>query len=413
MPLRGVFGIFVLLLLAWLISERRRRINWRPVIIGVGLQFLLAVLLLKLPPIKQGFLLLNRLALALEQATTAGTTVVFGFLGGGTLPYAETAAGSSFVLAFRALPIVLVVSALSSLLFYWRILPLLVKGCSLLLAKTMKVGGALGIGAAANIFVGMVEAPLLVRPYLKKMSRGELFALMVCGMSTIAGTVLVLYASILRSSLPDALGHILTASIISAPAAIAVAGIMVPHQGELTSGLVSAPSTATGAMDAITQGTIDGIKLLLNILAMLVVLIALVALVNQALGLLPNLAGAPVTLQRLMGIIVSPLVWLLGIPWSEALTAGSLLGTKTVLNEFVAYLDLAALPAEALGERSRLIMVYALCGFANFGSLGIMIGGLGAMAPERRDEIVSLGMKSILAGVMATCMTGAVVGIIY
>jgi len=357
--------------------------------------------------------LLNRLAQALEAATTAGTSVVFGFLGGGTLPYAETAAGSSFVLAFRALPVVLVVSALSSLLFYWRILPLVVRGCSLLLEKSMRVGGALGIAAAANIFVGMVEAPLLVRPYLNRMSRGELFALMVCGMSTIAGTVLVLYASILRPVLPDALGQILTASIISAPAAIVIAGIMVPHQGELTTGRFNAPSLATGAMDAVTRGTIDGIKLLLNIVAMLIVLIALVSLCNQLLGLLPDFAGAPITLQRLLGMIVAPVVWLLGIPWSEALTAGSLLGTKTVLNEFVAYLDLAALPAGALGERSRLIMVYALCGFANFGSLGIMIGGLGAMAPERRDEIVSLGMKSILAGVMATCMTGAVVGIIY
>jgi len=413
MQFRGILGILVLLLLAWVFSERRKRINWQTVMVGLALQFLLALLLLKLPPVKEAFLLLNRLAQALEQATTAGTMVVFGFLGGGPLPYVETAVGSSFVLAFRALPIVLVISALSSLLFYWRILPLVVKGCSVLLEKSMRVGGALGIAAAANIFVGMVEAPLLVRPYLNRMSRGELFALMVCGMSTIAGTVLVLYASILRNVLPDALGQILTASIISAPAAIVVAGMMVPHQGELTSGRFNTPSLATGAMDAVTRGTIDGIKLLLNILAMLVVLIALVSLCNQLLGLLPNLGGEPVTLQRLLGIIVSPLVWLLGVPWSEAPTAGSLLGTKTVLNEFVAYLDLAALPASALGERSRLIMVYALCGFANFGSLGIMIGGLGAMAPERRDDIVSLGMKSILAGVMATCMTGAVVGIIY
>lgn len=413
MSYRGIFGIMVLLLLAWLFSERRRLVNWRPVAVGLALQFLLAFLLLKLPPVKDAFLLLNQLTLALEKATTAGTSVVFGFLGGGSLPYAQTAPGSPFVLAFRALPIVLVVSALSSLLFYWRILPLLVRGCSLLLEKTMQVGGAVGIAAAANVFVGMVEAPLLVRPYLQKMSRGELFALMVCGMSTIAGTVLVLYASILRAVLPDALGQILTASIISAPAAIVVSAVLVPHQGEMTAGRASIGSEASGAMDAVTRGTIDGIKLLLNIVAMLIVLIALVSLCNQLLGLLPAIAGAPVTLQRLFGIAAAPLVWLLGVPWSEALTAGSLLGTKTVLNEFVAYLDLAALPAGALDPRSRLIMVYALCGFANFGSLGIMIGGLGAMAPERRNDVVSLGLKSILAGVMATCMTGAVVGIIY
>lgn len=413
MDYRGALGLVFLLLLAWLCSENRRKINWRLVGVGIALQFVLALLLLKLPLFSNLFLLLNKLTLALEQATTEGTTMVFGFLGGGALPFAETAPGGSFVFAFRALPIMLVVSALSSLLFYWRVLPLLVKGCSLLLEKTLQVGGAVGVSAAANIFVGMVEAPLLVRPYLKKMSRGELFALMVCGMSTIAGTVLVLYASILRDTLPNALAHILTASIISAPAAIVVAGVMVPHRGEHTVGREMVKSDATGIMDAIARGTVDGIKLLLNVVAMLIVLLAMVSFCNQLLGLLPAVAGEPVTLQRILGLVVAPLVWLLGIPWQEAAIAGSLLGTKTILNEFVAYLQLAAIPAEQLGERSRLIMVYALCGFANFGSLGIMIGGLGAMAPERRDEIISLGVKSIFAGMIATCMTGAIVGLLY
>ncbi|SHJ69666.1 concentrative nucleoside transporter, CNT family [Malonomonas rubra DSM 5091] len=413
MAYRGVLGVLLLLLLAWLASEQRRKVNWRLVVTGVVLQFLVAALLLKFPPIKDLFLLLNTLTLALEKATTEGTSMVFGFLGGGNLPFAETAPGASFVFAFRALPIILVVSALSSLLFYWRILPLLVKGCSLLLEKSLQVGGAVGISAAANIFVGMVEAPLLVRPYLKKMSRGELFALMVCGMSTIAGTVLVLYASILRETLPDSLGHILTASIISAPAALVIAGVMVPHVGEATVGREMERSEATGAMDAITRGTADGIKLLLNVIAMLIVLLAMVSFCNQLLGLLPDVAGEPLTLQRVLGVVAAPVVWLLGVPWDEAFVAGSLLGTKTILNEFVAYLQLVATPVEQLGERSRLIMVYALCGFANFGSLGIMIGGLGAMAPDRRDEIISLGMKSIVAGVFATCMTGAVVGLIY
>lgn len=413
MALRGLLGILFLLLFSWLISERRRAVNWRLVVAGVALQFALAFLLLKFPPVKEVFLLLNRLTLGLEEATLAGTSVVFGFLGGSTLPFSESVPGASFVLAFRALPIVLVVSALSALLFYWRILPVLVRGCSMLLEKSLQVGGAVGVAAAANVFVGMVEAPLLVKPYLQKMSRGELFTLMVCGMSTIAGTVLVLYASILRESLPDALGHILTASIISAPAAIVVSGLMVPHQGKGTVGRVMEKSEAAGAMDAITRGTVDGIKLLLNIVAMLIVLIALVSFCNQLLGLLPAVAGEPLSLQRILGILIAPVVWLLGVPWNEAFVAGGLLGTKTILNEFVAYLQLAATPVDQLGERSRLIMVYALCGFANFGSLGIMLGGLGAMAPQRRDEIVSLGMKSILAGVMATCMTGAVVGLLY
>lgn len=413
MAYRGALGLLFLLLLAWLCSEGRRKINWRLVAVGCCLQFVLALLLLKLPLFSNLFLVLNKLTLALERATTEGTTMVFGFLGGGSLPFTETAPGASFVFAFRALPIMLVVSALSSLLFYWRVLPLLVKGCSLLLEKTLQVGGAVGVSAAANIFVGMVEAPLLVRPYLRQMSRGELFALMVCGMSTIAGTVLVLYASILRATLPDSLTHILTASIISAPAAIVVAGVMVPHQGEHTVGRELVKSDATGIMDAIARGTVDGIKLLLNVVAMLIVLLAMVSFCNQLLGLLPDVAGEAVTLQRLLGAILAPLVWLLGVPWQEAAVAGSLLGTKTILNEFVAYLQLATIPLEQMGERSRLIMVYALCGFANFGSLGIMIGGLGAMAPERRDEIISLGIKSIVAGVIATCMTGAVVGLIY
>jgi len=413
MEYRGFAGVLLLIMLAWLVSEQKRKVNWRLVLVGVGLQFAFAVLLLKFPPIKELFLLLNSVTVALEKATAEGTSMVFGYLGGGNLPFAETVPGSSFVFAFRALPIILVISALSSLLFYWRVLPLLVKGCSLLLEKSLQVGGAVGISAAANVFVGMVEAPLLVRPYLKKMSRGELFALMVCGMSTIAGTVLVLYASILRETLPDSLGHILTASIISAPAAIVIAGLMVPHVGETTAGRVMEKSEANGAMDAITRGTADGIKLLLNVIAMLIVLLAMVSFCNQLLGLLPDVAGEALTLQRILGVIVAPVVWLLGVPWDEAFVAGSLLGSKTILNEFVAYLQLVALPLEQLGERSRVIMVYALCGFANFGSLGIMIGGLGAMAPERRSEIISLGMKSIVAGVFATCMTGAVVGLLY
>lgn len=413
MELRGLLGIVVLLLIAWLLSENRRQVCWRPVAAGIALQFLLALLLLKVTLFQDFFLLLNSLALALEQATMAGTSVVFGFLGGGALPYAETAPGASFVLACRALPLVLVISALSSLLFYWRVLPRLVALFSRLLEKSLHIGGALGVGAAANVFVGMVEAPLCVRPYLQKMTRSELFALMVCGMSTIAGTVLVLYASILSSAIPDALGHILTASLMSAPAAIVVAQLLVPQLGESTAAGSIQLNRATSSMDAITRGTLEGVKLLLNIIAMLIVLVALVALCNQLLGLLPELGGQPVSLQRLFGYVAAPLVWLIGIPWSEALVAGGLLGSKTVLNEFVAYLELAALDPQALSPRSRLIMIYAMCGFANFGSLGIMLGGMGTMVPERRDEIVSLGMKSILAGVMATCMTGAVVGCFY
>ena len=409
---QGLIGLVLLLSIAWLSSENRSAIHWRPVVSGLLLQLALALLLLWMPASRKVFAWLNDGVLALEEATMAGTSMVFGYLGGGPLPFAGATPSGAYILAFRALPLVLVVSALSALLFYWRILPLVVRGFSWLLARSMGVGGALGVSAAANVFVGMVEAPLLIRPYLQQMSRGELFAVMTCGMSTIAGTVLVLYAAILQPVLPQALGHILTASLISAPAALAISLLMVPHSGEVTSGGLAPPVAAHSALDAIVQGTLEGLKLLLNIVALLIVLIALVSLVNALFGFLPAIAGAPLTLQRFFGWILAPLTWTLGIPWHEAVVAGGLLGSKIVLNELVAYLDLAALAPEALSERSRLIMTYALCGFANFGSLGIMLGGLGAMVPERRREIVSLGMKSILSGILATCMTGAVAGLL-
>jgi CNT family concentrative nucleoside transporter len=303
-------------------------------------------------------------------------------------------------------------SALSALLFHWRILPWLVRGFSWALQRTLGIGGALGLGSAANVFVGMVEAPLLVRPYLERLSRAELFALMTVGMATVAGTMMGLYAAVLTPVLPDAMGHILTASLISAPAAIMLALILVPPEQDGTQGELAADQIDGNAMDAITRGTLDGLRLLANIVAMLIVLVALVHLVNQLLGLLPDAAGSSLSLQRLLGWLMAPLMWLIGIPWDEAITAGSLMGTKTVLNEFLAYLDLAALPANALSERSQLILTYAMCGFANLGSLGIMIGGMGTMAPSRRHEIVALGMKSILAGTLATCMTGAIVALI-
>jgi CNT family concentrative nucleoside transporter len=412
LALQSAFGILVFLILAWLFSEDRTRIPWRTLLAGIGLQFLLAVLLLWLPPFKLMFMGLNDLLLSLEQATLDGTSFVFGYLGGSELPFEETQAGSSFILAFRALPLILLISALSSLLFYWGVLPLIVRGLSRLLQRAMGIGGALALGTATNVFVGMVEAPLLVRPYLADMTRSELFALMVTGMATIAGTVMVLYASILRDVIPDAMGHILAASLISAPAAIVVAQLLLPPEQRATAGELVPPERATSNMDAVTKGTLQGVELIINITAMLIVMVALVSLVNMMLGLLPGVADAPLTLQRMLGWLLAPVAWLMGIPWEQAISGGSLLGTKVILNELFAYLDLAAMPAGLLDARSQLIMTYALCGFANFGSLGIMIGGLATMVPERREEIIRLGMKSIAAGTLATCMTGAVVGVL-
>ena len=415
LALRSACGLIALILLAWALSEQRKAVPWKTVVYAILLQLVIAVVLLKLPGARQIFVVLNTLVMTLETATQAGTSFVFGYLGGANPPFKEvTGGGSLYILAFRGLPLILVASALSSVLFYWRILPRIVQGFAWLLRKSLGIGGAEGLAAAANVFLGMVEAPLFVRPYLANMSRGELFALMSCGMATIAGTVMVLYASILRPILPDALGHLLVASIISAPAAIAIARIMIPSpDSSIADAKLSVASPAGSTMEAITNGTLEGVKLLINVIALLVVMVAFVKLANLALGWLPPIGGQPVTLQLILGWIMAPIVWLIGIPWQECVTAGSLMGTKTILNEFLAYLQLGQLPAGTLSPRSHMIMLYALCGFANFGSLGIMIGGLGMMAPDRRSEIVQLGLKSIVAGTLATCMTGAFVGVLY
>lgn len=408
--LHCLLGLSALLATAWLASENRRRVSWRVVFTGLALAFVLATLLLKVPPVAEAFARLNGVVEALDRSTAAGTRFVFGYLGGAELPFLETKPGASFVLAFRALPLVLLVAALSALLFHWRILPAIVRGIAWLLRWSMGIGGAVGLSAAANVFVGMVEAPLVVKPYLARLSRGELFIVMNCGMATIAGTVLVLYATVLAPIVPNALGHLLVASVVATPLAIVVAALMVPPErtGEADARIERQDPSA---MAALTRGTFEGLQLLLNIVAMLVVFVALVALVDILLGALPAVGGAPLTLERIFGWLFAPLAWASGIPWAEAQVAGFLLGKKTVLNEMVAYFDLAALPPAALSERSRLLMTYALCGFANFGSLGIMLGGMATMLPEeRRAELAQLGLKSIAGGLLATCATAALVG---
>ncbi len=412
MVLQGSAGLVVFLLLAWLMGENRKQVSLKMVVVGIGAQVITGLILLKVTVFRQFFLVLNDGVMALAAATTAGTTFVFGYLGGAPLPFVETYPGAAFVLAFRALPLVLVISALSALLFHWRILPLVVKGFSWCLRKTMGLGGAEGLGVSANVFVGMVESPLFVRPYLEKMTRSELFTLMTAGMATIAGTVMVLYASILGDAIPGVMGHILTASIISVPAAVTVAKVMVPETGSPTGGQLVVENPDAGSMDAVTRGTLQGVELLINIVAMLVVLVALVHLVNTMLGVFPDMGGRPLTLQRVWGGVMAPIVWCMGVPWQEAPAAGGLMGVKTILNEFIAYLELSRLAPGTLSDRSMLIMTYAMCGFANPGSLGIMIGGMGTMAPGRRSEIVALGLRSVVAGTLATCMTGAVVGIL-
>ena len=405
----GALGFCLLYLLAWALSENRRAIPWRTVAGGIALQLGFAALLLGLPPARGALFLLNRGAIALQDATDAGAAFVFGYLAGPPLPFVETHPGASFILAFRALPLVLVISALAALLFYWGVLQRVTAAFAWLLRRVLGVGGALALGAAVHIFLGMIEAPLLVRPYLARMQRGELFALMSCGMAGVAGTVMVIYASILSPVIANALGNILIASVVSTPAALAIAALMVPFApdpgGE---GRMTMQDPPLSMMDALVKGTMDGVRPLVAITATLLVAVALVALVNRVLGGLP---GAP-TLEGLFALPFRPVMWLIGVPWSESATAAALMGSKTVLNEFVAYLNLAKLPVDALSPHARLIVTYALCGFANFGSCGILIGGLSAMAPERRGEIVTLGLRSILSGTMATCTSGALVGLI-
>jgi CNT family concentrative nucleoside transporter len=403
-----------LLALAWAAGENRRAVSLKQAAIGLLVTFISAVILIKLPVVAHAFGAINDAVGVIAAASRAGSSFVFGYLGGGALPFDLKAPGADFILAFQALPVVLVMSVLTTLLFYWRILPPVVRGMAWLLERTLGVGGAVGLSTAANIFLGMVEAPLFIRPYLAQLSRSELFLVMTGGMAGIAGTVLVLYATLLAPLIPDAAAHFVIASVLGAPAAILISLIMVPETSDKrTGGTLNDPDMqASGTMDAIVKGTVAGLELLLNIVAMLLVLVALVYLVNAVLGLLPSIGGAPISLQRMLGYAMAPICWLMGLPWNEAVTGGSLMGIKTILNELIAYVELSKLGPEALNPRSRLIMLYAMCGFANFASLGIMIGGLGTMAPERRDEIAALGFKSIVSGTLTTCLMGAIVGVI-
>lgn len=414
LQLQSALGVFALLAFAWAISEQRQAVSLKRAGLALAVTLITALVLLKVPAVSFAFEGLARGVDAVSAATRAGTSFVFGYLGGGPLPFDAKTPGADFILAFQALPIVLVMSVLTTLLFYWRILPPIVRGFSWLLERTMGISGAVGLSTAANIFLGMVEAPLFIRPYLARLTRGELFMVMTGGMAGIAGTVFVLYATFLRGVIPDAAGHLMIASIVGAPAALLISQLMVPVPEEEATDLreVEVGKVADSTMDAIYRGTTAGLELWLNITAMLLVLVALVYLTNAVLGLFPDLFGASITLQRTLGWLMAPVCWLMGVPWSQAVTAGSLMGIKTVLNELIAYLELSKLPADALDPRSRLIMLYAMCGFANFGSLGIMIGGLSIMAPERRADIISLGGKSIISGTLTTCLMGAIVGVL-
>jgi concentrative nucleoside transporter, CNT family len=415
---QSAIGIVALPFIAWLLSEKRQALSprrlARVVLAGTGLQIAIAAIMLNVPASRAAFDWAAGLVAALQAASNAGMRLVFGYLAGGPAPFDVSQPQNSFILAFQALPLILLISALSRLLYHWGVLQWVVRWIGRGLTLLLGVSAPVGTSAAANIFVGMVEAPLLVRPYLAQMSRGGLFATMTVGMAGVAGTVLALYAAILEPVLPGAAGHLIVASVISVPAALMLAELMVPQGTEdgasAGTGDISIEDPPQSSMDAIAQGTREGIDLLVNVTAMLIVVVALVALANQLVAFLGAPFGLTTTIEQMLGWLFAPLAWLIGIPWAESASVGSLLGLKTVLNELIAYLKFAGSGGEGLAPRSRLIVTYALCGFANLGSLGILIGGMVAMVPARRAEVVSLGTRTLISGTLATLMTAAVVG---
>jgi concentrative nucleoside transporter, CNT family len=408
--LQSALGMAVIIWLAWLMSEDRKAFRLRMVATALLLQLLIALLLLKFPPARALLLGLNNVVTLLSGATTAGASFVFGYVGGATPPFSVSNPGALTSFAFGVLPLVIVISALSALFWYWRILPLIVGGIAFVLRRVLGLGGATALASGATVFFGMIDAPLLIRPCLAKMTRTELFILFSVGLASVAGTMFVLYATVLRPVLPEALGHVLAASMMALPAAVMIARVMVP--GDAMTEKVPAELGYRSSMDAVAKGTEDGLKIYLQIMALLIVMVALISLVDQILAMFPKLGGTPVTLERILGFLFAPLVWLYGVPWHEAGVAGSLLGTKTIINELVAYIKYAGLPKGALDSRAGLIMVYALCGFANFGSVGILIAGMSALMPERRSEIVPLALRAMISGTLASGLSASMIGLL-
>lgn len=415
--LRGVLGIAVLLLIAWGLSENRAaRPSWRWIAGALLLQGVLALLIVRVPFIWQIMLLANSAVAAIERATLDGSSYMFGYLGGAPLPFElKEGAEPPIIIAFQILPLVIVFSAIAAVLWHWGVLRWIVNGLSYLLRKSLKVSGVVGLSAGANLFLGVVESPLVVRAYFARMSRAELFQVMVLAMATISGAILVLYATTLRDTVPGAVGHMISASLVSLPAALLIARLMVPQgEDEVATEVERGESGLKyeSSVDAVIKGTMDGMQLFLAVIAVIIVVFALVSLTDQGLALLPAIDGEPITLKRLFGWIFAPLMWLIGVPWSEAQAAGGLMGTKAILNEYVAYLELAAMDEGSFSDRGLLIVTYALCGFANLASIGLLVSTIGTLCPERRAEAAGLGIRSWIAGNLATAMTGAWIGLV-
>ena len=409
--LQSLLGLVVVVALCWALSENRRAFPWTLALGAVAVQAALVLGLFAIPGSQAVLAAITGAVDGLNAATQRGTQFVFGYLAGGDQPYAVANEGALFTFAFQVLPLILVISALSALLWHWKVLRWITRGFGILFQRTMGLGGASALAVAANIFLGMIESPIVIRAYLDKLTRSELFLLMVVGLATVAGSTMVAYAAILSPVLPNAAGHVLVASIVSAPAGILLARIMVPEspgEGGAHADYDSALKYDS-AVDAIVKGTADGLMVVLNISAVLIVFVALVALANLVLGGF-WLFGDVVTVERLLGWLFMPVAWLTGVEWSEAGRAGWLLGVKLTLTEFVAFIELGRVPAGEMSERTRMLMTYALCGFANIGSVGITVTGLSVLMPERREEVLGMVWKALFAGFLATIMAASVVG---
>jgi len=417
---QSILGFICFWTIAWLFSERKKRLPpIRRFVAVLVIQLGLAALFLQVEPARNALTGVNTIVMALNEATGAATSFLFGYVGrSSNMPFAEEPGQTAgfFIFAFQGLPLIVFVAALSAVLWYWGVLKVIIRAFATILTALLGTGGAVSLSAAANVLLGQTEAPLLIRPLLRNLSRSELFAVISCGFATVAGTVMTLYAVILSPVSTSMLGHIFVASVISVPAALLFAEIVVPPAKGDEPTKVNAAGEGfayKSTMDAFTAGATEGGKLWANIVVAILAFIALAALINLILGYLPDLGGEPITLERLLGFLFAPLVWLAGIPWDQALDAGQLMGIKTILNEVIAYSELAVLGQSALDERSTLIMVYALCGFANVASLGIIIGGLSSLEESRRPEIIELAPKALISGTLATMSSGAAVGLLY
>ena len=409
---QSLLGLGLILVVCWALSEDRSRFPWRLALGAVAVQVLLVLGLFGIPGARAVVRAINAGVDGLAAATAQGTQFVFGYMAGGAQPYPVTDPGALFVFAFQVLPLILVISALSALLWHWKILKWITQGFGFVFQKTMGLGGASALAVAVNIFLGMIESPIVIRAYLDKLTRSEVFLMIVVGLATVAGSTMVAYATILREVLPNAAAHVLVASIVSAPAGVLLARIMIPEKKGQGGYFADYGSLLKydSSIDAISKGTMDGLTVALNISAILIVFVSFVAIGNGLLSVFPDVLGAPLTIERVLGVVFAPLAWLIGVPWAEASQAGYLLGVKLMLTEFIAFIQLGGVPAEAMTERTRMIMTYALCGFANIGSVGITVTGMGVLMPERRAEIIGMVWKALLAGFLATCMTAAVVG---